>query len=361
MGNQDQIQPREEELEDDLEEGGSRDESDPELDEEMDGDADGEGAEDDAEADGGVDDEDGQADPDPEEDAKAQALKEEEELLGGAQFVKLESGEVISKKAFLKRLKEQKEKFSKEIAERENRLKPYEEKKADIEFFIKNREGIQANIDFVGRLRPALVQNPWLQSILRPLMEGKQVDWQALTNHLKPFMAPFWDGIEIVEPDQNELANKQIQELKARIEQGEKARLEEQHRAQESARVAMRSKEFATQEAEVWKTYPQYKSKLYRDLLLSKAVAEQSNLPEGQNVNLTELGHKIFGELQRQEKAKLIAKAKLRKKAFQAGGEGGRRLPHTPVPGSKPDGQPKELRDLVRERVELMVPGEFED
>lgn len=361
MGNQDEIQPREEELEDDLDEGGGQDESDPELDEEMDDDASGEGAEDDADADGGEDDGDGEAEPDPEEDAKAQALKEEEELLGGAKFVKLESGEVISKKAFLKRLKEQKEKFSKEIAERENRLKPYEEKKADIEFFIKNREDIQANIDFVGRLRPALVQNPWLQSILRPLMEGKQVDWQALTNHLKPFMAPFWDGIEIIDPDPSELANKQIQELKARIDQAEKARLEEQNRAQEQVRVAARSKEFASQEAEIWKSYPEFKSKLNRKILLSNALAEQTQLPEGQTVNLTELGHKIFGEMRREAKAKLIAKAKLRKKAFQAGGEGGRRLPHTPVPGSSSDGQPKELRDLVRDRVESLVPGPLED
>lgn len=339
---------------------GPMDGPDPELDSSADADLD-EPLEDDPADDGpagddGADDEaDEEKAKEEAEEAKRKAAEEEKELYGDVKF----NGETVSKKSFLKRLKALKEKHQKELEERLSPYKTYDEKKDHYAHWDKNHKIYQQNAEFIDKMRPVLQQDPWLLQYLQTRMSGKAPNYAELVQQLKPFLAPFWDGVEMVEADPSEKAMQEVQILRQQLESLQQGQRQQAQQVQEQERVQVRHKEFAQQEAAVWKAYPEFKNKAYRDLILSKAESVQMSLEEGKVVNIEQVAHQVFGELRRQAKAEAEAKAKAREKAKRAGAEGPGRLPHTPAPIQA--AAALDDRAKMRALVNQMVPGDITD
>lgn len=326
--------------------------ADSDLDEELDDDADS------ADTDPGSDEDGaGEADADGDEpDAEAEANRqaaEETDLLGGEKLVKLPNGEFISKKSFLKRLKAMKEKNAKELEEKLAPFKGYQEKQDHYKHWDTNHAAYKKQSEFMDNLRPVLGQDAWLAAVLKDRMAGNPTNWQMLAQHLKPMLAPYWDGIETVEADPSELARQEVAQVRREMQALQQSQQQQQHSAQEQQRVAAKHKVFATQEAKVWASFPEFKNKTYRELLLAKAADVQADLEDGVTVDLTQVANSVFGELRRETKAKAEMRAKAKAKAQRAGGEGGARLPHIPAIGKLEAnaGQPTDLRKAVAQKV----------
>lgn len=322
--------------------------ADPDLDEPLEGD----------------DDQPGDGDPEPPKEGDDEAEKarkaaedEEKEFLDGIQMV----NGVIPKKAFLKRLKGLKEKLLKEREEALAAYKPFDEKKDHYAHWDQNHETYRRQAEFVEKLRPVLTQDPWLQSWLQKRMAGEAPNYADLAQVLKPFIAPFWDGIQMVEPDPQEAVAQELQRLKEQVARVEQERVAQRQEMLEKQKTQENMSAFQRQEKAVWKDFPEFNNKTYRDLMLARAESIQKDMDErgkGEVVDLSQVGREIFTALRQQAKAerekRLQAKGLSRKAAAEPPG----RSPHTPVPSGKPV---KDEKAAFHALIESIAPGPLVD
>lgn len=301
---------------------------------------------------------------DPEAAAAALAQKEESEFLQGEKTVKLESGEWISKKSFLKRMKENSLK-RKEFEEKLKGYSRFDEKKDHYEHWDKNHEGYKQSVQTVQSLNRVLEAEPWLLPILKSRAAGQPINWQEIAPILKPMLSPFWDGVQYQEElDPTAAALKPFQEKLHKLEQAEAARQQETQKRQTQAReqesIQRQQAGFAEQEKTVvtkWaKFFPKENpraAKLWRDRLYDHAASIQDTLPEGQTIDLAKVADNFFKEEMEVQKLQAEARKKQLTKSRLAGGEGGGRHSATPIPKEGEDGKPaltalqKLKRDLV--------------
>ncbi len=296
---------------------------------------------------GDDDPEAGNDDPEAAAAALEQQKQEESEYLKGEKLVKTESGEWVSKKSFLKRMKEQSER-RKEYEAKLLGYKKFDDQKDHYEHWDKNHEQYKRSVETVDSLNRVLQAEPWLLPILQARAAGKPVNWQELTPVLKPFLTPFWDGTELREEDPLEKVVGPLKQQLETLQQAEKKREQETQQRQKQAReqelIRADQAKFAEQEKVVWGKWKKYfdpaakgASALWRNRLLDHAAAIQDTMPEGQLVNLAEVAEKFFGEEEAFQKQNAAEREKQRKKSRLAGGEGGGRLPGSPAPKDDPN------------------------
>ncbi len=261
----------------------------------------------------------------------------DEDLLKGEAFVKQGDGEFVPKKAFLARLRKEKE-ARKKFEERLKALEPYEAKKDHYERWDKHKDRFEGSVKFVADLQNALQVNPWAKNILDPLMKGQAPDWKQLVNILKPYMNPFWDGVEIEEEGEIGKPPKELIEVQSRLDKFEAAQKAQAEERENEAYKATRIEARQAEEAKVWTRHKDFSgNQLYRDMLYDRAASIQQMLPEGSVVSLEKVADELFNGLKAQNDAALAARKAAREKARKAAGEGGGGKPGIPIPAEKVD------------------------
>lgn len=313
-------------------------------DSDLDDDFGGETSDDGGEDTGGDDSEPDDTGPDP----NNRTSDEETSLLSGEKMVKLNNGEWISKKSFIKRLKGETEK-RRSI---EERVKKYDEKKDFYGRWEQYAPQFEQAAKFTEQLRPVLQQQPWLQQFLSEAIEGKATNWQSLAIALKPMLAPFWDGApEVVKADPQSLVMQQQRQLQERLEKFEKAQQTQQQELQSREVQQRHQQQFAQMEQSVWKRWPDHaKNQMLRNMIYDRAEVIQSQLPNGSIVDLNKVAAEIIGQYEADRKGLATRAQGARQRARRAAGERGSGLPG-PLTPSDPTAVPKNLRESVRTSV----------
>jgi hypothetical protein len=296
-------------------------------------------------------DDDGGEGSEPEEtgtDPQKRGSDEEASLLNGEKTVKLDNGEWISKKSFLKRLKGEAEKRK----TYEERIKKYDEKKDYYGRWEQYSQQFEEAARFTNQLQPIFQREPWLAHFVSEAIAGKPTNWQALAINLKPMLAPFWDGApEVVKPDPASLASQQVREVQKQLEEFKTAQQKQQEQIQSRETQQRHQTTFAQMEQQVWKRWPNHQQNNYlRDQIYDKAERIQSLLPPGQIVDLNKVAAEIIGLYEADRKSLATRAQGSRNRARRAGGERGSGLPGNPIPAD-PTAKPKTLREQVRASV----------
>lgn len=335
----------------DLGKGGSGDpDDDSDLDEDLEEKKPGEEDNDDEKDEDDKDDEDEDADLDEDDDkddevddpAKKPAPKsEEEQLLDGEKLSKLQGGEFISKKSFLKRLKKEAE-GKKTLQAQLDAAKPLLERKAEFETYEKNKPVYERQNAYLAQQKVVLDQDPILSQLLKDRMTGKPTNWAEMTQYLKPYLAPFWDGVQIEELDPTAQALAVARQTQERLDNYEKTQQATAQQQQEQAAAQQRQQKhvstFAEQEKKVWAKHTAYAEEpFYKNMLLDAAQAAQDLLADGQVVDLEKIADKVFGDLD-----KIAAKKRAERKAAKdrvrlAAGERSGGVPGIPVKKADPN------------------------
>lgn len=294
------------------------------------------------------------------EGKKPEVKSEDEKLLDGETLTKLSGGEYISKKSFLKRIKKEAE-GKKALQAQLDAAKPLLERKAEFEEFEKNKKVYDDQNSFIAALTPVLNQDPFLAQMLRDKMSGKPTNWAEMTQHLKPYLAPFWEGVEIVEPDPTEKALQIAQETKERMQKWEqdqqKTQQERQKQQQAQERQQQHLANFSAQEKNVWLKHKAYANQpVFADMLLSKAEVKQAELDaqgKGQVVNLEQVADELFGQLSAIEAKKRQERQVARDRAKLAGGERSGGVPGIPV--KKPTAQEEAVNPRQQVKADILA------
>jgi len=262
----------------------------------------------------------------------------DEDLLKGENFVKQGDGEFVPKKAFLARLKKERE-ARKKFEEKLKTLSAFEGKDpAHYSRWDTHKDKFEGAVKFAADLQKALTVNPWAKNILDPLMKGQAPDWKQLVNVLKPYMNPFWDGVEIEEEGEIGKAPKEVTELQSRLDKFEAAQRQQAEEREIEAYKAQRVEARKAEEAKVWVRHKDFSgNQLYRDMLYDRAASIQQQLPEGSVVSLEKVADELFNGLKAQSDAAMAARKAARDKARKAAGEGGGSKPGIPIPVEKTD------------------------
>ena len=281
-------------------------------------------------------------------DPQKRGSDEEASLLSGEKMVKLNNGEWISKKSFIKRLKGETEK-RRSI---EERVKKYDDKKDFYGRWEQYAPQFEQAAKFTEQLRPVLQQQPWLQEFLSSAIEGKATNWQNLAIALKPMLAPFWDGApEVVKADPQSLVMQQQRQLQERLEKFEKAQQTQQQEIQSRELQQRHQQSFAQMEQSVWKRWPNHaNNQMLRNMIYDRAEVIQSQLPNGQIVDLNKVAAEIVGQYENDRKGLAVRARGAQQRARRAAGERGSGLPG-PLTPSDPTAAPKNLRESVRTSV----------
>ncbi len=290
------------------------------------------------------------ADPKPEPAAPAA----EEDPSKGETFVKREDGEWISKKSFLARLSKESAARKKD-AERLKALEAWESKKDHYQRWDQNKDRFEGAAKFIADLHKGTQANIWAKPILDAIMKGQPVDWKQMVNHLKPMMAPFWDGIEVEEEDPG-APPKAVTELQSRLDKFEAQQKQQQDDKERQAHVASRIEARKTEETKVWARHKDYAGDpLYRDMLYDRAAAIQMQLPEGSSVSLEKVADDLFNGLKAKADAKSALAKAARDKARKAAGEGGGSRPGIPIPAAKVDPNAPPIDPVKKTKADLVA------
>jgi hypothetical protein len=325
--------------------------ADPDLDDEITPDGDNN-----AEGDPGEPEPEGDATPAGQDTATAAEKKAEAAevaaLLGGEKLIKQGKGEFISKDAFLKRLRKE----SVKVKEFEAKLKPFLTKAAEYQHWDKFGKAYRENAQYVDKLRPIFQQDPWLAKIVEDRISGRPVDWAAITNSLKPFLAPFWEGAP--DPVQTDPAVAALQRTEALEKQlttwqttqaQEKIRQAQEFQSQQTRQQNQQT--FAASEKAVWKAHPKYNTPEYRDMLYDRAERIQAQMPEGTLVDLGKVAKELFGLFDNKEKERALTLQRARERTRRAAGEGSGGLPGSPILEKPDDGKPKDPRAATKAAI----------
>jgi len=301
--------------------------------------------------------------PDPDADPAADPAPEpsnqdggDEDLLKGETFTKQGENEFVPKKAFLARLKKEREARKKD-QERLKSLSAWEGKDpASYQRWDQNKDRFEGAAKFVADLHRGTQANIWAKPILDAIMKGQPVDWKQMVNHLKPMMAPFWDGIEDEEGTIPGTPPKEVTELQSRLDKLEATQRQKQDEKERQAHIAERTEARKTEETKVWARHKDFAGDpLYRDMLYDRASAIQMQLPAGTVVSLEKVADDLFNGLKAKADAATAARKAARDKARKAAGEGGGGKPGIPIPAAKPDPNAKPVDPLRKQRNDLVA------
>lgn len=284
-------------------------------------------------------------DPDPE----VQAAAEEAKLLKDAGMVKLENGEYVPKKTFIAHMQKER-KAKRELSEKLKAFEPYEKNKAHYDEWDQKQEVFRGSAKFAARMHQATQANPWLNNILEPILSGKAPDWKAMVNILKPFMAPFWDGVEL-EEDAGQAPNKELEALKSTVQKIQEAEIAKEKTERAKAWQAQRQQAHLDTEKQIWMRHKKYHDDFNRDLLYDRAAAIQDRFDQegkGQVVDLAKVADDLFGGFEKRDKARIEARRKAAEKAKLASGEGAGRSPAAPIPAAEKPKTVDGVRDKIR-------------
>jgi hypothetical protein len=296
-------------------------------------------------------------------DAAEKALAAEDALLlEGEKIIKQGKGSFISQASFLKRLKRETAK----VKEIEAKFKPFVDKASEYEHWDKFAKNYREASAFVEKIRPLYASDPWLAQIITDRMEGRPVDWAKMTNVLKPFLAPFWDGVaDPVAADPAVAAMQRAEAVERQLAEMKQGQLTQQQKQQEQ-QLSQQTQEryrtaYSSSEKAVWEKWKGYKTDFYRNLLFDRAAVIQEQLPPDRIVDLTKVAAEIFGEFEKQKTASSLAAQKARERTRRAAGEGGGGLPGSTLPPEPAPAKPLSIRDQVKKRIMSVAGAKFDD
>ncbi len=292
---------------------------------------------------------DGEKDGGEEQDPDKVEQANEAKLLKSAGVVKLANGEYVPKATFIKYL-QQERKRAKEAKEEMKKFERFQKDPARYDEWDRDEQVYRGSAKFTAKVHQVLQANSWLRGILTPLLEDKAPDYKALTNSLKPMLAPFWDGTEIEEPDPNAPVMEKLTAVERKLLDFERKEATAAQQKESSQRIAKRQEEYTRAETGIWARHPKYHDDLHRDLLYDRAAAIQEMLPEGQKVDLNKVADELFGSFAKREKEAAERRRLAAAKARRAAGEGGGRAPQAPIPAEKADPN-KDPRDATKARM----------
>ncbi len=280
--------------------------------------------------------------------AKATAA-EDAALLGSEKFTKQGKGEFISKESFLKRLKKE----SAKAKESEAKLAPFLAKAAEYQHWDQYSKGYREAAAYVNRLRPVFQTDPWLASLIEDRLSGKPTDWNKVTNSLKPFLAPFWEGVaEPIQTDPAVMALQRAEAVEKQLKEFQQQQTQERqtYQQQQQSQVVRQQNQavFAQTEKAVWTKWKKYNNSTYRDILFDRAERIQAQLPEGTLVDLSKVAAEVFGAFEKEATERALAGQKARERTRRAAGEGSGGLPGSPLPVAPKAETPKDLRGQVK-------------